>query len=419
MRKVINVSVEALFGAIEVSIQNGDVDLYNRLSQSLPLNTLTGEQADDLLVNFLTYASYYNRTEFVKPIMSTWEIVYPNIEDLPMYAWMYTNYKFSEELLLFIAKAHPSYSFSEICSDFIGWEDSDNTTLACKKAHDIYGAKGEYALEEYLKLRQEANASNNTAVYNFINNIVRKVGKFTPIPEWVNNDDKEFPEIPNAIDIFPEEEKDFKYVLPPLAEIASSYAKGAAAKGASVEEIKDIRDEIIRELLGMTFEEKLEFYKPMLDYNREAEKQKDTRLFRILGPPNLSPIKTDIKYGGCRMFTCDTYDQDEETDAVEEWFQGYCEQCNNRIRRKWHAVRMPRATALAGWMGCYCNWDCCRMAVDVVLDQGQDITLELIDIYEKKIKEIGIQERIPHDKFPEMVWGIDMEEHIKFLEERD
>jgi len=104
----------------------------------------------------------------------------------------------------------------------------------------------------------------------------------------------------------------------------------------------------------------------------------------------------DLEYDGCRMFTCTVFDYDEEMKRFEDWYEGFCHQCNSRIRRRWHAVRIPGEKG--GWIGCFCSWECVRVALD---DVGYNPEMEpktiqhlLVNLFEKQIRDIGIQDRI-------------------------
>ena len=131
--------------------------------------------------------------------------------------------------------------------------------------------------------------------------------------------------------------------------------------------------------------------------------QNDDELFRLLGP--VSPITDagvdDMKYGGERMFISQRYVYDDGTDSTDvnietPWFTGSCEYCNLRIRRKYHAVRQPVDTG--GWIGCFCSWKCVRDKVEKV-DFTDHFTLELCDLHEEKMEEIGIYDRIPDEDY--------------------
>ena len=94
------------------------------------------------------------------------------------------------------------------------------------------------------------------------------------------------------------------------------------------------------------------------------------------------------------MFTCKVFDFNEDTGYTDDWFTGYCWHCNLRIRRRWHAVRIPRPTG--GWVGCYYSWRCARDALDDP-HLPEVLTHGMIDYYERKINEIGIQDRLPDE----------------------
>ena len=130
-------------------------------------------------------------------------------------------------------------------------------------------------------------------------------------------------------------------------------------------------------------------------------------MYQIFGPANplidqdLTLNTPSSKYGGCRMFLCDVFDYSEEYERVEDWFQGVCDQCHKRIRHRWHAVRKPRVHG--GWVGGFCSWDCARIAIHWDGDEPNLLAHELINIFEKKTLEIGIQERVENNTLEELI----------------
>ena len=66
-----------------------------------------------------------------------------------------------------------------------------------------------------------------------------------------------------------------------------------------------------------------------------------------------------------------------------------------RIKHRHYAVRQPRPHG--GWEGCFCSFKCVDEYVsEVEADESKPdiLTHELISLFEKKINENGIQDRI-------------------------
>lgn len=67
----------------------------------------------------------------------------------------------------------------------------------------------------------------------------------------------------------------------------------------------------------------------------------------------------------CRMYTCrcqNTWRNEKFYDGTYnqdlDWFVGYCENCNDKISSKYHAVRSTGCKNNGGWVGCFCSVDC-------------------------------------------------------------
>lgn len=70
-------------------------------------------------------------------------------------------------------------------------------------------------------------------------------------------------------------------------------------------------------------------------------------------------------FGGCRMLLCVCYDQIDESDVVDpspDWFTGYCLECNNMIRCRSHALRLPMPGG--GWRHCFCKFRCVKRHIE-------------------------------------------------------
>lgn len=91
----------------------------------------------------------------------------------------------------------------------------------------------------------------------------------------------------------------------------------------------------------------------------------ESLLFKYYGPLNTSknPLHDNCKlYGGCRMLLCNEYATFNEDDDIEvfedDWFTGYCEVCNAKIKKRCHSIRFAREQG--GWSGCYCSTNCVK-----------------------------------------------------------
>ena len=140
-----------------------------------------------------------------------------------------------------------------------------------------------------------------------------------------------------------------------------------------------------------------------------------TRLFRVLGPLNLSrgsgpDISGKCGKYGCRMMTCVCYpNNDEEFESDEEfgfdqghredsteWFTGACWACDSRIPRACYALRRPMANG--GWRGTYCSVSCVQN--DDVDDPLNLVEQAMLRIIYEQLSGIGLIDREDDDVHP-------------------
>lgn len=165
---------------------------------------------------------------------------------------------------------------------------------------------------------------------------------------------------------------------------------------------EQVRDAFIMAYNSASLRKKVELLGDLAHDISEEVIANDEFLFSILGPVNpiygmlLDPESTCCKYGGCRMFTCVDFENEDEYGIIAEedpeeyieWFTGACEVCHNKIAKKIYALRRP--LTFGGWKGTFCSFKCLRSIVPMndVLNHG------LINHIEEQLLEIGIQDRI-------------------------
>lgn len=185
--------------------------------------------------------------------------------------------------------------------------------------------------------------------------------------------------------------------LPPTEELVNLIIEAYKNSEYVIEDVEQLRTTIRAVLSIASFVDKMALIQPVLDVQNLAAGQYDILLFRLYGPANpfYNSELFDLEFGGPRMLIDSDFDVDPDTGDVEDWFVGYCEQCRFRIRRRWHAVRMPRP--MGGWSGCYCSFKCVRDAITAEEDstgKPQIAMRVMADSVEEQLNSYGIQDRL-------------------------
>ena len=110
--------------------------------------------------------------------------------------------------------------------------------------------------------------------------------------------------------------------------------------------------------------------------------------FRVWGPENRFQDRecgsNPNSEGPCRMLQCLCREEEHEAD----WFKGYCDSCNKKIKDKSHSLRYPIRDG--GWSGCYCCFTCITENPPVQMNTEDNVRLKLM---KERIYSIGIMDR--------------------------
>lgn len=113
----------------------------------------------------------------------------------------------------------------------------------------------------------------------------------------------------------------------------------------------------------------------------------DTPVHQRFGPVNALTNKTAslddndhcTAYGGCRMLTCQEFEQHDDGDTEVDWFTGKCVHCSKEIKHREDAARQPLLHG--GWRGCFCTWLCVIDYIESVgyCERDQDVLIDLAE----------------------------------------
>lgn len=393
------VSREAGLIQLAVSfIKNDNLTRLDKALRVMPLEKLK-DKHEDLLSSFLKISSGYNRPEAAKMILERWKVVYPEQDKISILPRLFLMNNINVPTLSFLVNSDESITFVEIMDELSEWDNSPEVVTACARADQIFGPQ---PFSTYEAVKDHAFEFGNYKVEDYMKEKMKEIAPYAPKPEYVKNylggelmtetelaekADKE-----SKIDI-----KDTKYISD--EEAVNLLTKGMQEFGIAIPEIDQAKMFLLEKLQNMDAVQRHEILKPVVQNIQEEKLDSDRLLFQTFGPAHplidqdLSLDTPSAKYGGCRMFLCDLFDYDFEFGYLPDWFTGACSTCLQRIRYRWYAVRRPRV--LGGWENEYCSFKCVR---ESLLEDGLEpavVLRRLIDRFEKRINEIGIQDRLP------------------------
>jgi len=376
------------------AIQNNDVDTLILLLQKMPLDKLNPFESSLLLNRFLTVAASYNRSGSIAPILDTWTQIFPEDQTISFFTSLFLDNAIDIDALKFVASVFPDTTYTEVMDELTSYDSSEQLLLACQRAIDVYG---EQSRNVYQVINNEADEKDNYIIYNFTISKLEETADYAEVPPWVKNFTNS-DQIPKESEVKIPEYKAPVFELPNLDEAIILLTEGLENLGITIEDIDESR-RVLRARLSIANElEKRALLLPILEKRHLDSLQTDVELFRILGPANplVDSDLTQMKYGGSRMFIANDFDYDEELEEYFDWFRGVCDYCHQKIRIRYHAVRLPRPHG--GWLGCYCSINCLRGALeDKELSQGRPdlASRTMIDSIEEQLIDIGIQDRLP------------------------
>lgn len=388
--------------SIQHAIINDDLEFLRKLLATLPLAKLDKSISDGFLFRFLSIAGVYEKREAAKILFEFWEFPAASFSNsqhnrgpLSVYVSLYLDPRYNPELLTFCNRALDTFTLVDCISELIELDDDPNLTVACHKLITVYGTP---TLNTYKNLAESVINKNNI-IHQFIINQIKEINDYAPVPEYLIIGDM----IPRESEVVIPESPEVYFELPDDDEMVDLLLGGMKEYGYSYDQIEEATQLLRKKLSIMTLTDKQLILKPVYELKFSQEVlQKDRVLFTLLGPSNpyYGATREEMKYGGARMLLSGSFDFDPDDDYQEEpheWFHPYCDFCSLRIRRKWHALRMP--VEHGGWRGCYCSFEC----IEKMLDQSPDnevVTYLLLDIFKQQIYNIGILDRIPDDEYP-------------------
>ena len=391
--------VSKVIGLATKALVLKDSEKFLKWLKIMPISQLKTEQSDRLLYHFLDTARQSQFLEIVPRIIFEWSASYPPSNSFPLLSYLFTQSIFTPDLLSFVIKAYPTITYLEIMLDFINYDSIPAISLACKKADQIFGTQSINTYKElYNKFQTDTLGLGNTKVNNRVEEYleikIKELSEYQEYPKWLISSDLTSSELMERL---PKEMKTPAFTDQELLDLALENLNEVVN-----EEDREQAIEIMKKSFSIiTREEKQKLWADLNKLQINNQEQEDVELFKILGPVNpiLNATDEELKWGGERMFISSIYDYDEDIGEVEDYFTGNCQECNLKLRNRYHCVRLPRVTG--GWLGCFCSWNCIRTFVKK--NEEPNVLLEvMINIYQDQISAYGIYDRIDNLSFEKL-----------------
>ncbi len=424
---------KGLISELTQTIESGDEDGLSNILDSIPFEDMKFDDSVNLIIGLLKICDESDEVELAKLIYDKSVLFYPNNTDSQFITHLFFHKRINVNLLYFLLhRVLKTYNLFELIYQFCYLKDKDSTSIkiAIDRCWEIFETP---SIEDLNKLYNFALESN-VVVAASIALKLRKENDYAPIPTWIIS--SEVLPLESNVKIPPYQKLELglpnpENVINTMIAQMDEELKYQLSCSMDEEEndvnISKVRDILLAKYNALSLLDKYEIANDFVSKRNMLALQYDLRLFIILGPSaplvdsrldELTPevdesggLIPQIDYGGARMFTFNNFDinpliEDDQfyDDGVPKnivnWFVGYCMECNLKIKRKYHAVRIPMI--YGGWQGCYCNWECVRSYIVDNFERSElDIISRLIDVYEDQLNKYKILDRISDDKYGE------------------
>nr|QBK89766.1 MAG: putative transmembrane protein [Pithovirus LCPAC101] len=403
-------------------IHDDDIDMLKEYLLVIPIDKFGRLFRTTILHDLLVECYDYDRPEMAKTILDYFSSPYYNIEDfapappMSLYTSLYLESQFNSNLLIFISQQYSQYSFVRCIDELSFIDNNPSIPMAINKLFNVYG---EYPLNALLNIL-DGIPKTQVLIRNVLRDKIRKVNNYADLPPYMVSTSILVSE--SMIDYSEIQGRMYKYknILPPIDELARMIYNSMVSYGFMYENEQILIEKLIFILASVPYEKKVIMAEQAIGQLSHMDKKDrdqykynidyDKMIFRLFGPANpfYSLTNTEgIDLMSPRMLEYTdgeiTEDPTGETDAQtisSDWFTGSCMQCDLRIRRRWHAIRIPYS--FGSWKGCYCSWSC---AHDYLLHNYENPKYELIlveiyrELFEDPNSGYDILDRVPDNEY--------------------
>lgn len=415
---------------VTLVFERNDEALEHELMR-LPFDTLDEYAIYDLLGLLLDAATKVQSASTAKLLLRVWGDTNPTEERISTLAMCFLKMQIPRNVLRGVVILLSSeVSYDEIATELMNYEDAPLLTAAAERLDAAFGGR---TYEQADFLRKWARNANCSTLERYYRDVAGAQSVFAPVPEWVippkGDELRTHDELVASLKPIELSEQEAEFYTQDIQIFAHDLLRGMREQGFAVNEDQE-EDAAIAVMQLINTSLPAERAALLEQFSRHAENQKklgkrldagqnDVEQFRVLGPVNiLTGAHADaddecMRWGGCRMLTCNMFERDEtraglsysasdggtdidhenEANYGADWFfLARCHRCERRIRSRAHALRQP--LPYGGWRGCFCSYECTREAM---AEDGSwnNITAQLLRRVVEQLKSTGITDRAP------------------------
>lgn len=348
-----------------------------KLSEYLELlcvDNLDFLSASKILGIFLHQSIAQKNSVFVKLLLDFFIEKRSEIAEIPIELWVITSSMFTDNDIDFIMKSHKKDPMYYLTILICIVDDICTKILSCLMERKSFKKISKLSWLEFLEndiWETYQNAILRKSIQSIIDTLVMQK------PDWILSSD--------ASNVVPN-----KLPKVPCSDTALTSIYNTFTNFYCVDNNPTANAEkIIKHTYAVLgYKDKLN----LLEQSTNLDDLDDLEIFRHYGPVNTqSKYRSDeesncIDYGGCRMFLCNDFCNDEFVDeklSTNDWYTGYCGCCGLSIPNKKWCLRLP--LLCGGWKGCYCSPDCLKREAYV-----DDFTSIMISTILAQIETYGI-----------------------------
>lgn len=419
-------------------ISNDESDKLLEILNVVPINVMTLDATNKLLLMLLTQCVNYPTEDCVKTLIDQWKLRVsgesmglPGVESrmgrfIRLEHKMFLEALYWGDEILAILVSSLNITFFELMRDLIDYKYTLDTNIACDFAFRLVSFTYDN-LTELMKIMDSYGdpANYNFQVYQCISIKVMELAPLAPKPKWI------FPDVSdrNMLPTLDELDVEVKFIqsekldentelldqldLRKLIDWVTDHTKSQLIDIQESDGDDAVRV-IIAEQIDRLSESQLDsLIRRTVELQTADSLYSNSRLGQIQGPDNsgVSAEPEESVAGKYRMFPCTIFDYDEDINDfgdlgdVFDWFDPYdlghgnCQSCLLRIAHRWWAVRIP--TEKGGWKGSYCSWSCTQDAAKGLYSAEKLFVVILkILVIARNIDALGIQDRRPNPVIP-------------------